>query len=90
MEKVFGLKSNREFELRDMDGVPMYGFDFNETFITDPTISECGRFSVTPDHYGLTQAEADDLVLLNGQDVSPEDWSDGDDDEDLSPSGPVG
>ena len=28
--------------------------EINDMYITDPFLSECGRFSVTPDYYGLS------------------------------------
>ena len=38
------------------------GFTSSHTFITYPTLSECGRFEVDPiKHYGLTQ---DQLMTL--------------------------
>ena len=38
------------------------GFTSYHTFITDPTLSECGKFEVDPiKHYGLTQEQ---LMIL--------------------------
>jgi hypothetical protein len=47
------------------DMVPAWGFDFNGMFIVNAKLEESGRFAVTPDHYGLTQEEADELERLN-------------------------
>lgn len=49
----------------DFNEVPAYGFDFCGTFVTDPFISECGRFLVSPAYYDLTSIEAQELVTLN-------------------------
>lgn len=43
-----------------------YYFDHGGVSIWDPTWSECGRFMVEPEHYGLTKSEARALCLLNG------------------------
>jgi hypothetical protein len=32
-------------------------FTFNDTAITNPTASECGRFEVSPEHYGFAVAD---------------------------------
>ena len=34
-----------------------FGFEHEDTWITDPTISECGRFKVDPEYYGVTVEE---------------------------------
>ena len=42
-------------------------FEFKDFSITDPTISECGRFDVDPvTYYGLTAEQAHALTVLNG------------------------
>lgn len=58
--------TNPKFALgEDAAGNPAYGFEFADMWITDPTISECGRFSVAPCYYALTQQQADELQKLN-------------------------
>jgi len=44
---------------------PAYGFVFADMFITDPYVSECGRFKVAPNYYGLTDEQAQRLRALN-------------------------
>jgi len=40
-------------ELKESEGD--LGFEYDGVFITDATMSECGRFHVNPiEHYGLT------------------------------------
>jgi hypothetical protein len=34
------------------------GFEFEEMWITDPFISECGRFQLVPSYYGIDMATA--------------------------------
>lgn len=47
-------------------GLPVFGFSINDMFITDPFLSECGRFKVNPTEvYGLSQDDANHLVALN-------------------------
>ena len=42
------------------------GFTSYHTFITDPTLSECGKFEVDPiKHYGLTQEQL--MILAFGE-----------------------
>lgn len=39
------------------------GFEWNGIWITDPTMSECGRFEVDPiTYYGLDQKTVDKLT----------------------------
>jgi len=49
----------------DTTGAPVYAYIINDTEITDAYTSECGRFDVTPDYYGLTIAQADQLREAN-------------------------
>lgn len=49
----------------DSEPVPAWGFEFDGIFIVNPNLSECSRFEVEPDYYGLTAAEADHLRNLN-------------------------
>lgn len=51
----------------DAENNPAYGFEFEDMFITDPTVSECGRFPVSPDYYGLTTNEIGTLLHLNAE-----------------------
>lgn len=41
------------------------GFEFKGTTISDATVSECGRFPVLPEYYGLSNDEAYFLYRLN-------------------------
>ena len=43
----------------------MIGFVFEDMYITDPWISECGRFTVDPQTYGLTIPSAVALKAHN-------------------------
>ncbi len=49
----------------DATGAPVYAYVINDMEITDAYLSECGRFDVTPDYYGLTQAMAEKLRDAN-------------------------
>jgi hypothetical protein len=49
----------------DATGAPVYAYVINDMEITDAYLSECGRFDVTPDYYGLTQVEAQKLNEAN-------------------------
>ena len=49
----------------DAENNPAYGFEFGDMFITDPTVSECGRFPVGPAYYGLNAVEYGTLLHLN-------------------------
>ena len=43
-----------------------YGFEWDGIWITDPTVSECGRFEVDPiTYYGLTQEQYNFLRKQN-------------------------
>lgn len=56
---------NFKLDLDEFDR-PVWGFEYNGFFIHDPRISECGRFPVSSDYYGLTEDEAQELERLNG------------------------
>lgn len=46
--------------------LPVFGFSINDMFITNPFLSECGRFQVDPtETYGLSCEDADQLIVLN-------------------------
>jgi hypothetical protein len=46
--------------------IPSYGFEHKGIFVTDPYISECGRFEVDPyTYYGLHHSKANEIVKLN-------------------------
>lgn len=49
----------------DVTGAPVYAYVINDMEITDAYVSECGRFDVTPDYYGLTQVMAEKLRDMN-------------------------
>lgn len=51
--------------------VPAYGFTHRGVFITDPTISECGRFAMSASDYGMTEADAAELESLNAGLIVP-------------------
>lgn len=43
---------------KDIELGTEYGFEWDGIWITDPTVSECGRFEVDPiTYYGLTQEQ---------------------------------
>jgi hypothetical protein len=52
-------------ETTDIDGLTVFAYVINGTEISDPTVSECMRFDVTPDYYGLTIEQVARLALLN-------------------------
>lgn len=46
--------------------LPVLGFSINDMFISNPFLSECGRFDVDPvETYGLSLQDATELVRLN-------------------------
>jgi len=48
------------------------GFTSSHTFITNPKLSECGRFEVDPiKHYGLTQEQL--MILAFGEEFMASD-----------------
>ena len=60
------MKDNLEpIETTDTEGRAVFAYVLNDMEITDPTVSECARFDVTPDYYGLTSAQVARLALLN-------------------------
>jgi hypothetical protein len=52
-------------ETTDIDGRAVFAYVINDLEIVDPTVSECARFTVAPDYYGLTSAQVERLALLN-------------------------
>jgi hypothetical protein len=49
----------------DIDGRAVWAYVINDTEIIDAYASECGRFDVTPDYYGLTVEQANQLREAN-------------------------
>jgi hypothetical protein len=50
----------------NMNGDPVFAYEINDMIIYDPTMSECGRFSVNPlECYGLTEEQVKALIDLN-------------------------
>jgi hypothetical protein len=49
----------------DIDGRAVWAYVINGTEIVDAYVSECGRFDVTPDYYGLTVEQANQLKKAN-------------------------
>jgi hypothetical protein len=49
----------------DINGRAVWAYVINDTEIVDAYTSECGRFDVTPDYYGLTVEQADKLTAAN-------------------------
>ena len=57
-------------ELKESEGD--LGFEYDGIFITDATMSECGRFYVNPiDHYGLTLEQ---VIQMSIHRVKGEEW----------------
>lgn len=52
-------------ETTDIDGRAVFAYVLNDMEIINPTLSECARFDVTPDYYGLTTEQVARLSLLN-------------------------
>ena len=52
-------------ETTDINGRAVFAYVINGTEIIDPTVSECARFDVEPDYYGLTIEQVERLALLN-------------------------
>ena len=45
------------------------GFVSNDTFVTEPIMSECGRFEVNPiEYYGITGTQMYEIDKFNQQD----------------------
>lgn len=66
------LYENDQYETRstyvdyNSEGIISLGFDYNETFITDPFASECSRFVLDPiKDYGLTKKQTNDMIKYN-------------------------
>jgi len=60
------MPANQEpIETTDTEGRAVFAYVIQDMEITDPTVSECARFDVTPDYYGLTSAQVARLALLN-------------------------
>lgn len=49
----------------DLEKSPVWAYVINGMEIVDPYTSECGRFDVTPDYYGLTVEQANQLNEAN-------------------------
>jgi hypothetical protein len=49
----------------DVDGRAVFAYVIQNMEIVDPTVSECARFDVEPDYYGLTIEQVARLALLN-------------------------
>jgi hypothetical protein len=49
----------------DINGRAVWVYVINGIEIADAYTSECGRFDVTPDYYGLTVYESDKLAAAN-------------------------
>jgi hypothetical protein len=52
-------------ETTDIEGRAVFAYVIQDMEISDPTVSECMRFDVTPDYYGLTTEQVARLALLN-------------------------
>jgi hypothetical protein len=52
-------------ETTDIEGRAVFAYVINGTEIIDSTVSECARFDVEPDYYGLTPEQVARLALLN-------------------------
>jgi hypothetical protein len=52
-------------ETTDIEGRAVFAYVIQGMEISDPTVSECMRFDVTPDYYGLTTEQVERLALLN-------------------------
>jgi hypothetical protein len=52
-------------ETTDEEGRAVFAYLVDDMEITNPTVSECGRFEVSADHFGLTPEQVDRLDLLN-------------------------
>ena len=46
----------------DIEGRAVWAYVINDIEIVDAYTSECGRFDVTPDYYGLTVMQAAELA----------------------------
>jgi hypothetical protein len=52
-------------ETTDAEGRAAFAYLIKDMEITNPTLSECGRFTVEPEYYRLTEDQAARLDLLN-------------------------
>jgi hypothetical protein len=52
-------------ETTDEEGRAVFAYLIRDMEITDPTVSECGRFEVSADYFGLTPEQVARLDLLN-------------------------
>ena len=52
-------------ETTDAKGRAVFAYVIRDMEITDPTVSECGRFEVSADYFGLTPEQVARLDLLN-------------------------
>jgi hypothetical protein len=52
-------------ETTDEEGRAVFAYVIREMEITNPTLSECGRFEVPADYFGLTPEQVERLALLN-------------------------
>lgn len=52
-------------ETTDAEGRAVFAYLVRGMEITDPNVSECGRFEVPADYFGLTPEQVDRLDLLN-------------------------
>jgi hypothetical protein len=52
-------------ETTDAEGRAVFAYVIQDMEITDPTVSECGRFEVPADYFGLTPEQVARLDLLN-------------------------
>lgn len=53
---------------KTQDPAHPYAFEFNGTEITNPIISECGRFPVSPEYYGFEFASTGGGFTAHAQD----------------------
>jgi hypothetical protein len=49
----------------DPEKSAVWAYVIGDMEITNPYLSECGRFDVSPDYYGLTVEQADKLTAAN-------------------------
>jgi hypothetical protein len=59
---VFSKLGVEMIQTTDINGALVWAYVINGMEIVDPYISECGRFDVTPDYYGLTVKQAAELA----------------------------
>ena len=62
------MKFNDYYGDNDYETTRM-GFDYKDTFITEPIMSECDRFEVNPlEYYGITGTQMYEIDKFNQQD----------------------